>query len=182
MAERRITFDLQRLPADTELSRPVAEAIGLAASVVLERLHGARLDDPAVVHGGSDGGRAALIARLPLDDRARSSYADPQEATEEGGEGVGVVTARHVLDRIVFRRLPKGTGADYLMRDPGAPDGDAYERLECSGIGDGKESAEARLRSKLQQLARAPDQPPGYAVVTDFGVEPVEIRYGRWDR
>lgn len=181
MRQDPLTLDLQRLSAETELSRPVAEAIGLAASVVLERLHGPGASDLAMVHG--DGAeRTAVIGRVLVDGPARATYADPQEATEEGGEGVGVATAHRVLERIVFRRLPKGTGADYLMRDPSTGDGDAYERLECSGIGDGRDPAEARLRSKLRQLARFPEHPPGYAIVTDFGAAPVEIRYGRWSR
>jgi hypothetical protein len=165
------------LPVETELSRPVAEALALAATVVLDRVHGPRARDQAVVHA-DDSERAAEIHRVPIDDRARATYADAQEATEEGAEGIAVLLARRMLGRIVFRRLPKGTGADYLMRDPGANDSDAYERLECSGIADGQESATARLRSKIEQLARFPDQPPGRAVVTHFRQEPVEIRLG----
>jgi hypothetical protein len=83
-----------------------------------------------------------------------------------------------VLDRIVFRRLPKGTGADYLMRDPQTEGGDNYERLECSGIAEGRESTISRLTSKLEQLARFRAHGPGTAIVTNFREEPVEIRFG----
>ena len=170
-------LDLRTLPAATELSRPVAEAIALAASVVLERIHGSEENRCAVaIHGR--GMTLGEIRRVSVDDAARATYADLQEATEEGAEGVAVIVARQVLDRIVFRRLPKGTGADYLMRDPASTDKDRYERLECSGIGDGAESATSRLESKLQQLARFPEQPPGQAVVTSFRMTPVEIRHG----
>ena len=174
-------LSLPDLPAEVELSRPVSEALALAASVVLDRHHGQGDRDFATVHDG-DSERAAEIQRMPVDDRARDSYADLQEATEEGAEGIAIITARRVLDRIVFRRLPKGTGADYLMRDPRAQDGDTYERLECSGIADGQESATARLRSKLEQLARFPSQPSGRAVVTHFRMKPVEIRVGSFRR
>jgi hypothetical protein len=172
-----VALSLPHLPGEVELSRPVSEALALAASVVLDQLHGRRDRDAAVIHG-DDASRAAEIRRVAVDDRARDTYTDPQEATEEGAEGIAVVMARRVLNRIVFRRLPKGTGADYLMRDPRSKDADAYERLECSGIADGQESATARLRGKLAQLARFPKHPPGWAVITNFRMEPVEIRFG----
>jgi hypothetical protein len=173
-----VVLDLTALPASAELSRPVSEALALAASVVLDHLHGMRERHAAAIHGRG-ARRAGEVVRVPVDDVGRATYADRQEATEEGGEGVALLVARHVLDRIVFRRLPKSTGADYLMRDPRLPeDSDAYERLECSGIGDGRESAAARLERKIAQLARFPQQPWGQAVVTDFGAEPIEIRFG----
>ena len=68
------------------------------------------------------------------------------------------------------------------MRDPLSPRSDSYERLECSAIGDGREEASARLHSKLGQLARYPEHYPGWAVVTSFRVEPIEIRFGSWSR
>lgn len=175
--EHPIILDLSTLPSDVELVRPVAEALALAASVVLDRLHGAREADPAEVHG-SEQPQSAKIRRAPVDASARESYGDPQEATEEGGEAIGVLVARRVLDRIVFSRLPKGTGADYRMRDPNIEQGDLYERLECSAIADGPESTTTRLRRKLAQLARFPGQ-PGTAVVTNFRTQPVDIRFGR---
>jgi hypothetical protein len=145
--------------------------------VVLARHQGPRERDVAVIQRG-EASQDAEILRTPIDGRTRDTYADPQEATEEGAEGVAISTARRALHRIVFRRLPKGTGADYLMRDPESKDDDAYERLECSGIADGQESATARLRSKLAQLARFPTQPSGHAVVTHFRMHPVEIHVG----
>jgi len=85
--------------------------------------------------------------------------------------------AREILGRIVFRRLPKGTGADYLMREDGEPNGDRYERLEVSGIGDGHETASARLSAKIDQLRRH-DGPSGVAIVTRFTERPREVQVG----
>jgi hypothetical protein len=176
-----VVLDLEHLPAEVELSRPVALAIALAASVVLDRMHGERDHYPAELCSGGEA-RPAHLRRLPVDDTARNTYADPQEATEEGGEGVAVLLASRVLERIVFRRLPKGTGADYLMRDPHGVEGDQYERLECSAIADGREPTAARLRGKLAQLARFPSHPPGWAVVTGFRTHPIGIHFGSWPR
>lgn len=170
-------LDLASIPIFTELSRSVAEALGLAASVVLVQLQGDGDTAKAEIHGDA-GISDAEIRRLAISEVDRSTFGDMQEATEKGGEALGVLVARQVFGRVVFRRLPKGTGADYLMRDAGLPLEDTYERLECSGIGTGQESATSRLRAKLQQLAKYPGQ--GRAVVTDFGSHPVEIRHGRW--
>jgi hypothetical protein len=181
----RLVLDLQRIASEVELSPVIANACALAASVVLDQLHDPRSEDPAFVSGE---GREleAVIRRVDVDDRARATCADPQESTEEGAEAVAFLTARRVLDRIVFKRLPKRTGADYLMRGPsGGTEGDEeFEslRLECSGIGEGREGAAERLRKKIQQLSRYPDELPGYAVVTDFKPEPVEILFERWPK
>lgn len=176
-----VALSLPDLPAEVELSRQFSETLALAASIMLEHAHGVGERDVAIIHG-DDSSLEAEIHRVPVDDRARASYADLQEATEEGAEGVALIVARRILNRIVFQRLPKGTGADYLMRDPEAKHGDAYERLECSGIAGGQESATSRLRSKVDQLARFPSHPSGRAVVTHFRKAPVEIRIGRFPR
>ena len=177
MANDPVLLDLAALPAETELSRPVAEALALAASVVLDRFSPDRERDAASILGGAVS-LAAELRRVAVDAAARETYADHQEATEEGAEGVAILVARRVLARTVFRRLPKMTGADYLMRDPEVTDGDTYERLECSGIADGQDSASGRLRTKLRQLAQFPAQPSGFAIVTNFRMVPVDIRFG----
>lgn len=85
------------------------------------------------------------------------------------------------LPACVSLSLPKGTGADYLLHPVDAPDGDRYERLECSGLGEGDERADTRLREKVRQLARFPDGPPGWAAVTDFRDLPIALHLGRWE-
>ena len=113
-----VLLSLPGLHAEVELSRPFCRG----ARARGERCPGAparaaRGVTHAVIHG-DDASRKAEIERVPLDERARATYADPQEATEEGAEGIAISVARRIFGRIVFQRLPKGTGADYLMRDP----------------------------------------------------------------
>lgn len=172
-----IILDLTAISGESELVAPVAHALSLAASVTLERLQEAGERYAADIHIAEDV-RRAEIRRMPIAQPARDTYGDPQEATEEGAEGVGVLFARRVLNQIVFARLPKRTGADYRMRAPDSIGGDNYERLECSGIGDGQETGPSRLRDKIEQLRRFPG-PPGHAVVTHFRMRPVEIHHGR---
>lgn len=178
MSERDVTLDLGSLPDQCELLADTCRSIAAAACVRLAQLRGERDADPVRVAGdGLD--RTGTIARMPVDEKAHATYADPEEATEEGAEAIAILVARQLLDRIVFRRLPKRTGADYRMRAVQSTGGDDYERLECSGIGDGDESGPARLREKLTQLASHQAHRPGHAVVTRFGREPVEVHIGR---
>jgi hypothetical protein len=119
---------------------------------------------------------------VAVDDTTRAAWNDAEEATEWAAVGVAISVARRVLGRDVFLRLPKGTGADFLMRDPANDPADGlaerYERLECSGIGDGKESSATRLRKKDRQLERARHELPGVAIVTTFRADPVHIEVG----
>jgi hypothetical protein len=172
-----IVLDLGAIATESKLSREVATSLAQAASVVLDRLHGARDGDEAEIHCNGTV-RAAKLKRVEVHERARESFGDPDEATEKGAEGVAVTVAARVLNRVVFRRLPKHTGADYLMCHPEAHRAEEYERLECSGIGEGRETARNRLRAKITQLARFPHAGPGTAVVTHF--RDIELHIESW--
>jgi len=173
-------LDLTLLPACVSLSRPVVEAVALAASVCLQSKHKARKRYKAALHQGARQ-EAAEIVPTPVTPIDEETYNDVQEATEEGAEAIALSAAYVALDRVAFRRPPKGTGADYLLHPVDAPDGDRYERLECSGLGEGDERADTRLREKVRQLARFPDGPPGWAAVTDFRDLPIALHLGRWE-
>lgn len=172
-------LDLRELPKDVELCPPIAEMAALAASMTLDRFHGqgppyaAKIIQKRPVSAG--------IQAVGVNELVRASFGDAQEATELGAVAIALSVARRVFGRVVFARLPKRTGADYLMRAPGAS-GDDYERLECSGIGDGSETGRQRLGEKVRQLARYPTRPPGYAIVTHFRARPVEVHVATWPR
>lgn len=172
-----LDLDLRTLSEIPGASSRVTADLALAASVVLDRLHRERPDDPATVQHVRVQHHAS-IRRVAVEERDRAWKADHLKATEQGGEAMAVLTAYRLLDRVVVRRLQTDTGADYLVRMVGAVGDDSLERLECSGIGDGKETTAHRLSTKLAQLARYPDEPPGHAIVTNFGTAPVEIHIG----
>jgi hypothetical protein len=171
-----LDLDLGTLPEIPGASPRVTADLALAASVVLDRLHGERQDDPATIQHGRV--HQASIRRVAVEERDRAWKADHLKATEQGGEAMAVLTAYRLLNRVVVRRLQTHTGADYLVRPVGVVGDDSLERLECSGIGDGQESTAHRLSTKLAQLARYPDEAPGHAIVTNFGTAPVEIHIG----
>lgn len=172
-----LDLDLGTLSEIPGASARVTADLALAASVVLERLHRARQADPATIQHRRVQHHAS-IRRVAVEERDRAWKADPLKATEQGGEAMAVLTAYRLLNRVVVRRLQTDTGADYLVRPIGEVGDDSLERLECSGIGDGKETTAHRLRSKLEQLGKFPDEPPGHAIVTNFGTAPVEIYIG----
>jgi len=105
---------------------------------------------------------------------------DATELESPYAEAVAFLVARRVLNRIAYARCRTRTGADYRLRRPGAADSDSYERLEVSGIGGGTEPAFSRLREKLTRLAEYAEEPPGFAIVTNFRDDPVEILVGRY--
>ena len=174
-------LDLGLLHQEADLCREVVDVLALAASVTLERVRGEGSKDSAVVLIDTEPESRFEIHRLSLTGTRRDSLGDPQEATEWGAAGIAVGLVNRVLRRRVFSRLPKGTGADYLMRIADAPDDDTFERLEVSGIADGRETASERLREKVRQLASHPCDGAGWAVVTRFHTETnVEVVGKRW--
>lgn len=179
MTERAgpIILDLGAIDDATELEHPYAEVRAIAATVLLQRNHGPRESDPAELHH-EDRRRNAVLIRRAVTARADLTYDEPIQVTEEAAEAVAFLVARRVLDRIAYGRCRTRTGADYRLRRPGAPDGDVYERLEVSGIGGGSERAVSRLREKLTRMAEYPEEPAGFAIVTNFRDDPVEILVG----
>ena len=85
-----IVLDLRTLPEQCELFRQMAETLAAGASVVLERLQGTGEHDAARVHRGGEA-LPAVIIRVPVDDAARRSYDDAEEATEEGAEAIAIL-------------------------------------------------------------------------------------------
>ena len=174
-----MVLDLAAIGDATDLVAPYAETRAIAATVLLERNHGPRPHDPVDLHH-LDRRHAAELHRCEVDARARDTYDEPIQVIEEAAEAVAFLVARRVLDRIAYARLKTRTGADYCLRVPTGRDGDRYERLEVSGIGAGTEHAGHRLREKLDRLAKYTDEPPGYAIVTNFRDDPIEVLVGRY--
>ena len=174
-----LLLDLTSIVDACDVTPPYAETRAIAASVLLERNHGPRAADPVDLHH-DDRTRRAELRRCPVDARDHDTYDEPIQVTEEAAEAVAFLVARHVLGRVVYRRLRTRTGADYALRRPDDPDRDGFERLEISGIGAGAESTAHRLRDKITQLARFPDEPPGYAIVANFRDDPIEVMIARY--
>lgn len=173
------TLDLRRIEHECDILPDTARSLAAAASVTLERKHGRREEDPATVRDGSSS-HDVRIQRVAVTAQARDTYGDHDEATEEGAEAIAYLVASHVLDRVVFSRLPKKTGADWKMRRRSERNTDVYERLECSGIASDGESMASRLREKVDRFDKYPG-PRGCAIVTHFGERPVQIVIG-WQR
>lgn len=174
-----LDLNLAQLGSTADLSAAQLACFGEAASSVLEETQGMEPPHAAQVKVHSKS-IDALLRPVALDEKARRGLEDRDEATEWGAVAVALMVVDGVLNRRVFARLPKGTGADYRMREVGSTGSDSYERLECSGIRQGDESTRARLRTKVRQLSTFPSGGPGYAVVVNFREKPVEIAVEEW--
>jgi hypothetical protein len=109
-----------------------------------------------------------------VDDQARRSHNDLQEATERGAYGIAILIVCDRTGMIVVERSAKGLGFDYWLGDEGEEDDDELfakkVRLEVSGILSGSRSqAQARVRQKREQVKPSDHLAPGYVAVVEFG-------------
>lgn len=136
----------KRMPG---LTAAKAAALCEAATVCLDdqgHESGVRLD----VHG-STATAYALVHHEP-DDSQRRTYADDEEATEEGATAIAVAVVLDITEYLVVERAAKGGGFDYWL---GSEIGDFQARLEMSGIRHGSvQEIRGRLRRKQRRRDR----------------------------
>jgi len=90
-----------------------------AAAVCLEdRNHKAR----ALLEGTGLMNESRFVEWDPTDERCRRSHADMQEATEHGACGVAILITHEFTGKVVVERSKKGTGFDYRLGEPEAPE------------------------------------------------------------
>lgn len=158
------------------VSPEVSAFYAAAAAVCLHRHH----RSPAQFDIAEDGDPAASYGAAwdePSDSQERA-YANEEDTTENGAYCVALAAADAHLSLLALRRSQSRSGADYYL----IPDGTAISadheldlerpdlvRLEVSGIDEDSEQAlRARLRRKLDQVARAPSDVPAIAAVVGF--------------
>jgi succinate dehydrogenase/fumarate reductase flavoprotein subunit len=118
-------------------------------------------------------GAQFLMEWAAIDERARRSNNDLQEATERGAYGIAILIVCHLTGMVVLERSAKGRGFDYWLGDE-EEDGDELfqkkARLEVSGILSGSHSeVQARVRRKQEQMKPSDRLAPGYVAVVEFG-------------
>ena len=106
-----------------------------------------------------------------IDDQARRSHNDLQEATERGASGIAILVVCDLTGMIVVERSKKGPGFDYWLGDE--DDDELFQRkarLEASGLLVASRSRmQARVRQKREQVRRSDHLAPGYVAVVEFG-------------
>ena len=109
-----------------------------------------------------------LVWRL-ADDQSRRTWADEQEATEQGACGIAILVVRSIRGHEVLERSRKGTGFDYWLGKPNDMPFAAKSRLEVSGIRRGDtRSVAARVQQKIRQISVSSGRLPGIVVVVEF--------------
>ncbi len=105
-----------------------------------------------------------------VDAQMERTYADQQDATEDGAVCVAVLLALKLTPFTVIERSAKGTGIDYWLGQPGDPLFQKKARLEISGTFDGDEKElEKRYGQKATQATRSSGTGlPAYVSVTAF--------------
>jgi hypothetical protein len=106
-------LDLGRLcQGYPRLSEALGTCLANAAGVCLEeRRHG--LGVVMAIRGDLT---ASYVLRWPkIDERIRSEWSDPQEATEQGACGIAILLIVNLTDYHVVQRSWKGTGFDYWL-------------------------------------------------------------------
>jgi hypothetical protein len=112
-----------------------------------------------------------LMEWPPVDDQARRSHNDLQEATERGAYGIAILIVCDLTGMVVVERSAKGMGFDYWLGDKDDDELFAGKaRLEVSGILSGSRSqAQTRVRQKREQMKPSDRLAPGYVAVVEFG-------------
>lgn len=103
-------------------------------------------------------------------ETSRPSWADTQEATENGAYGVAALLVISFTDYYISQRSFKGPGFDFwLTRTPSSALFQDALRLEVSGTRRGPREIAARVRQKRQQASvSAHTGIPSLVIVVDF--------------
>lgn len=103
-----------------------------------------------------------------------NTYADLQDATEFGAEGVALLVAAKAYGATFHARSFKGPGFDFYLTKPSATSdpndifGEAWA-LETTGIlKGGPDEIKARLRVKRKQVAQAAREGETWVAVVEF--------------
>lgn len=108
--------------------------------------------------------------------QALATYRDTDVAAENGAYAVAIAVLNQVHGYKVIERSAKGPGFDFWVGT--SSDGLPFQnkaRLEVSGIFEGQSRVNARLKSKLNQMAPSDGSGNGYAVVAEFGHPTVAV-------
>jgi len=116
-----------------------------------------------------------LMEWSPVDNQARRSHNDLQEATERGAYGIAILIVCDLTGMVVVERSAKGPGFDYWLGNEDEDDASdelfaKKARLEVSGIlSSSRSQAQARVRGKREQMKPSDRLAPGYVAVVEFG-------------
>ncbi len=84
--------------------------------------------------------------------QAQRSWANEDEATEQGAAGVAVLLAREEIGYLVVERANRGAGFDYWLGSKPTEVAPYEAKMEVSGIRNGEPNVARRMREKVEQM------------------------------
>lgn len=110
------------------------------------------------------------LCRCEVTNQMKRSWADLQEATEEGACGVAILVVSKETKYKTIERSCKGTGIDYWLGDEDSFLLQRKARLEVSGTLEGDEKElKSRLQQKIEQTKRSDHtRLPAVVVIVGF--------------
>ena len=155
----------RRHPGVTDV---IAASYEQAASVCLSQHHNPPIECEIERRG------ELLPGRLnwdPPTDRARSAWANVDDATRDGAYAVALAAVEAASGLVAIRRAETRTGADYyvVLQDSDQDDFENAYRLEISGVNGGaKQAVRQRLSQKIEQARKGDSDLPALATVVGF--------------
>ncbi len=155
-------------PGQSCLPPDYANYLGACAAVCLEKRH-----QPGVsLTLAGDYEDSFLLTWEQLTEQHYRTYADIQEATEQGAYGIAILVVREAAGKTVLERAAKGGGFDFWIGDEEDDElpFQGLTRLEVSGILEGDDSKiQTRTKQKQSQVARSDGQTPALIAIVEFG-------------
>ena len=104
-----------------------------------------------------------------LSQGSQHTFADLEEAAEQGAYGVAFMVILALTRHNVVERSAKGTGFDFWLGERGDLGFQKCARLEVSGILSDVSRISSRTAQKVEQIRRSDDSKlPAYVVIVEF--------------
>lgn len=113
--------------------------------------------------------RSFRVDWTPTNDTDARSYADFQEAVEQGAYGIAFLLMIGLTEHTIIERSVKGTGFDFWLGDKRDKGVQRMARLEVSGILANPDRLSSRTAQKKRQTKRSDNaMMPAYVVIVEF--------------
>ncbi|MBL8874429.1 MAG: hypothetical protein JNM86_01395 [Phycisphaerae bacterium] len=168
MAKKKSNLDLSKLNGGSPpgISPALGQFAAEAAGVLLEHnKHKAGVEMRVLASAPT----RYEISWAGLHASARTTHKDLPAAVEYGAYGIAFLLVEEFTTLKVIERSAKKTGIDYWLGTGKEPLFQATARLEVSGIVNGEDKVDERVKDKMKQSDRSKGKLPAFIAVVEFG-------------